>query len=271
MDLEPHQSRNRFPFRLGTTSYVFPSDLVANARALVSLVDDIELVLFEIEGNSNLPDPETIRALRSLARASGLSYTVHFPSGIRLGTADEGVRRKSVETCLRVFEETLPLEPAAYILHFEGDQRGPVPSGDMNRWLATLQHSLDKLLRAGLPSDSTCVESLDYPFELVEPIVMDRDLSICLDIGHLFFYGYPLAPYLDRYAERCRVFHLHGIEDGEDHRGIQSISESELLLFLQSFRGDAGNQKIVTLEVFNENDLMTSLELLNNAMKGKKG
>lgn len=271
MDLERHQSRNRFPFRLGTTSYVFPSDLVANARALVSLVDDIELVLFEIEGNSNLPDPETIRALRSLARASGLSYTVHFPSGIRLGTADEGVRRKSVETCLRVFEQTLPLEPAAYILHFEGDQRGPVPSGDMNRWLATLQHSLDELLRAGLPSDSTCVESLDYPFELVEPIVIDRDLSICLDIGHLFFYGYPLAPYLDRYAERCRVFHLHGIEDGEDHRHIRSIPHSELSHFLSSFDSASDCRRIVTLEVFSEDDLVQSLEVLNRALNREKG
>jgi len=259
-----------YPFRLGTTSYVFPAGLMANAEALSCLVDDIELVLFEIEGHSNLPDPGTILALRSLAGSSGLSYTVHFPSGIQLGTGDARLRKEAIEKCLKVFELTLPLEPAAYILHFEGDRRGGVPSQDMRRWVEALYYSVEALLQAGLPPDLTCVETLDYPFERVEPIVADHNLSICLDIGHLFLYGYGLKDYLDRYAGKCRVFHLHGIQEGKDHRDIQSIPQSELLLFLNGFQGDAGNQKIVTLEVFNENDLMRSLELLNNAIKGKK-
>ena len=266
MNAECRKSSRRFPFRLGATSYVFPAGLAANAEALSDLVDDIELVLFEIEGNSNLPDPETIRALRSLARASGLSYTVHFPSGIRLGTADEGVRRKSVETCLRVFEETLPLEPAAYILHFEGDRRGGVPSQDMRRWVEALDHSVDELLRAGLPSELTCVETLDYPFELVEAIVAEHKLSICLDLGHLFLYGYSLQEYLDRYAQKCRVFHLHGIEGGEDHRHIGSIPKGDLFMFLKGFAEDTIEQRIVTLEVFDESDLMKSVALLNQAI-----
>jgi len=36
-------------FRLGSTSYVYPADLVTNARQLAGRVDDIELVLFETE------------------------------------------------------------------------------------------------------------------------------------------------------------------------------------------------------------------------------
>jgi sugar phosphate isomerase/epimerase len=262
LDLERYKSTNRFPFRLGTTSYIFPSDLVANAKALFSLVDDIELVLFELDGNSNLPDPATIQALQSLAASSGLSYTVHFPSGIQLGAGDPRLRRESMDKCLKVFHLTLPLEPAAYILHFEGDQRGRVPSHDMRRWLKTTEHSVVELLQAGLPPDLTCVETLDYPFEMVEPIVLNHKLSICLDIGHVFLYGYSLKKYLDRYAKRCRVFHLHGIQEGEDHRHIRSIPESDLLHFLSSFRGYMENQKIVTVEVFNEDDLVRSLEIL---------
>jgi sugar phosphate isomerase/epimerase len=266
-----HSSKNRFPFRLGTTSYVFPTDLVANAEALSSLVDDVELVLFEIDGYSNLPDPGTVQALRSLTASSGLSYTVHFPSEIRLGTEDSFLRRQSVEKCLKVFELTLHLEPAAYILHFEGDQRGGVPSCDMRRWIETLDHSVEELLRAGLPSHLTCVETLDYPFEMVEGIVADHNLSICLDIGHLFLYGYGLKDYLARYAERCRVFHLHGIKDGEDHRHIRSIPQSDLLHFLSCFHGGAENQRIVTLEVFSEDDLIRSIELMNKAMIKRLG
>ena len=45
-----------FPFRLGTTSYLLPDDLLTNAEFLGPLVDDAELVLFESEGVLNLPD-----------------------------------------------------------------------------------------------------------------------------------------------------------------------------------------------------------------------
>ncbi len=48
--------KNRFPFRLGTTSYIIPADLMTNVRLLSPLVDDIELVLFEADDESNLPD-----------------------------------------------------------------------------------------------------------------------------------------------------------------------------------------------------------------------
>jgi len=33
--------KNRFPFRLGTTSYIIPADLITNVRFLASYVDDI--------------------------------------------------------------------------------------------------------------------------------------------------------------------------------------------------------------------------------------
>lgn len=46
-------------FRLGSTSYVWPADILPKVRQLGPRVDDVELVLFEVEGNSNLPDAIT--------------------------------------------------------------------------------------------------------------------------------------------------------------------------------------------------------------------
>jgi hypothetical protein len=43
------------PYRLGSTSYVWPAGLVPNVRRLGPLVDDVELVLFDLEERSNLP------------------------------------------------------------------------------------------------------------------------------------------------------------------------------------------------------------------------
>ena len=44
-------------FRIGTTSYVIPDDILPNVEYLASRVDDVQLVLFETdEYGSNLPD-----------------------------------------------------------------------------------------------------------------------------------------------------------------------------------------------------------------------
>lgn len=96
--------KNRFPFRLGATSYVIPADLKANVAFLADKVDDIELVLFESHEMNNLPDAVTVRALREMADRHDLTYTVHLPLDIWMGHADATVRQQSVDKCLRVIE-----------------------------------------------------------------------------------------------------------------------------------------------------------------------
>jgi sugar phosphate isomerase/epimerase len=120
--------KNRFPFRLGTTSYIIPADLMTNVRFLAPYVDDIELVLFEADDESNLPDEKTISTLHEIACSNDLSYTVHLPLGLLLGAVDEEERRRSVKKALHIVELTSPLNPAAYVVHFEGDRRGLIPS-----------------------------------------------------------------------------------------------------------------------------------------------
>jgi hypothetical protein len=98
--------KNRFPFRLGTTSYIIPADLITNVRFLAPYVDDIELVLFEADDESNLPDKKTISELGSIARSENLTYTVHLPLGLSLGVVDEDERCRSVKKALHIVELT---------------------------------------------------------------------------------------------------------------------------------------------------------------------
>ena len=75
-----------YPFRLGTTSYIIPDDLLPNARYLAGKVRDMELILFEVDdGPSNLPAPEVIEELSRLASQHDLTYTVHLPLDLKLG------------------------------------------------------------------------------------------------------------------------------------------------------------------------------------------
>jgi len=261
-EMIPRSFKNRFPFRLGTTSYIIPADLMTNVRFLAPYVDDIELVLFEADDESNLPDEKTIRALNEVACSNDLSYTVHLPLGLMLGAMDEQDRRSSVKKALRIVELTSPLNPAAYVVHFEGDRRGLLPSENMTGWINGLKTSVAEMLDIGIPSPLLCVETLDYPFALVDPVVREFELSICLDIGHTLLNGYPLDAYLTKYHDRIRVFHAHGIRENKDHRDLGALRDSDLtLLFgnLQSYRSSA---PVLTLEVFDENDFRLSLEVV---------
>jgi sugar phosphate isomerase/epimerase len=254
--------KNRFAFRLGTTSYIIPADLVTNVRFLAPYVDDIELVLFEADDESNLPDEKAIRVLNDVACSSDISYTVHLPLGLRLGSKDEDERRSSVTKALRVVELTSPLNPAAYVLHFEGDHRGLTPSEDMAGWVNGLRASAEELLGTGIPPHLFCIETLDYPFALIESIVYEFGLSICLDIGHVLRQGYPLDDYLAKYHDRIPVFHAHGIRENKDHRDLGGLRDSDLTLLFDHLQLYRSSAPVLTLEVFDENDFRLSLEVV---------
>ncbi|RME36673.1 MAG: hypothetical protein D6793_05375 [Thermoflexia bacterium] len=95
-------------FRLGSTSYVYPADILPNVQRLAGLVEDVELVLFEIPQASNLPDIRTIEGLREVARRYRISYTVHLPTDLQLG-AERDVWAFSVEDFFSSRERVLSL------------------------------------------------------------------------------------------------------------------------------------------------------------------
>ncbi|MDP3028536.1 MAG: hypothetical protein Q8O04_03405, partial [Deltaproteobacteria bacterium] len=74
--------RGIFPFRLATTSFIYPDRILPNAMRLAPYLDEMELILFE---SKNLPDREEISDLSALQDKQGLSYNVHLPLDIFLG------------------------------------------------------------------------------------------------------------------------------------------------------------------------------------------
>jgi sugar phosphate isomerase/epimerase len=258
--------KNRFPFRLGTTSYVIPADLRANVAFLADKVDDIELVLFESHEISNLPDAATLRALKETADRHDLTYTVHLPLDTWMGHADAAVRRQSVDKCLRVIECTAPLAPFAYIIHFHGDHRGESPSPDLMRWTEGHRRAIERLVRAVSP-ETLCVETLDYPYKLIEDIVVDYQLSVCLDIGHHLLNGVAPEAYLDRYLPRTSVLHLHGVEAGHDHRSLAFLPDGLLTALVKRLGSGPEKPRVLTLEIFDEAALTESMNVLRRVMQ----
>jgi len=260
--------KSAFPFRLGTTSYIIPEEILPNLRYLQERVDDVELVLFESDEYSNLPTPPLAEEIARLGQRAGLSYTVHLPLDIRLGSADETERCASVGKCRRVIERMAPVDPFAWILHLHGDRHGNPPTGDAPRWTEQNRRSLHELLEGGPEPRLICVETLDYDFTLVAGLVEAFDLSVCLDIGHLLVQGRDVAAHLNRWMERARVFHVHGIDgDRNDHRHLGYLPGGLLEdLAKHLSRLPTWDERVVTMEIFGQDDFERSLRAVEERL-----
>jgi len=254
-----------FPFRLGTTSYIVPDDILPNVRFLAERVDDVQLILFESADFSILPPPQVIRELAAIGKDNDLSYTVHFPLDVFLGAADEQVRAKSVDTCKRIIELCCPLSPQTYALHFAGDDpgdRGAVPSPDMPGWIDALDRSLGGLITEVDDSRHLCVETLAYPFSLIEDVILAHDAGVCLDVGHLLRWGHDVCAHLERYAERMHLMHIHGVTNGRDHRSLADLDPDLLGAATATMVPRDGEYRVMTVEVFNQRDFEASMRVL---------
>lgn len=252
--------KNRFPFRLGTTSYIIPDEIEPNIKYLSDKIDDIEVVLFESDEFSNIPSPDLVARMADMAEEYDLTYTVHLPLDAHLGHADEAIRRSSVDKCLRIIERMSPTRPFAYVLHLSNESMGDKSDHDLSIWSSQNRKSIEELLGV-VKSRDLCVETLSYPYEFVASTVMDYDLSVCLDIGHILLCGYPLESYLDRYLNRTRIIHLHGIDNGKDHVDISYLDKPILDLVVERLYADS-MMRVLTLEIFEEAHLKKSLDIL---------
>jgi len=255
----PRSYKGMFPFKLGTTSYIYPDRIIPNVAVLAPFIDEIELVLFESEGEDNLPDEEQINALMNLSLRQGVDFNVHLPVDIFLGDESEEVRSKGVSIVKRVIERTLCLNPSVYILHFDQRNKNGQNESDVETWQSRIIRSVEEMIQNGMEPNRIAIETLGYPFEWIEDIVKRFGFSICLDMGHILIHGQNLRLYLKKYLREASIIHLHGFKNGIDHLGIERLPEPTLKLILSHLRYYNG---IVSIEVFSIKDLKSSLIIL---------
>ncbi len=248
--------KNVYPFRLATTSYIFPAGYSENVRRLAPWVDEVELLLLE---SGHLPDLTEVSRLRSLAEDLHMSYDVHLPTDIRLGDANTDRRHRSIAAVVETLERVAPLSATTNTLHLAVDDSVQA-NDDIKAWQSRCIESIDELLRrTKIPSRKLSVETLDFNPKWLVDIVESLDLAICIDVGHSLRFGYDLASTISLFQERTAVYHLHGVAGGKDHLSLKRLaSEAGAILapILQNFRGT------VSLEVFSRRHLTESLDSL---------
>jgi sugar phosphate isomerase/epimerase len=256
----------QFPFRLGTTSYIIPADILPNVQYLAGKVQDVELVLFEIDdGAANLPSRKQIIELSKIAVDNDLTYTVHLPLDLRL--ADDGSsRHASLQKARRVIDCTRELNPWAYVLHLDGKSvRNGATSEDMLRWREQALRSLEIVGHWTGDVEKLAIENLEgYPKDFYDPVMEKIAVSRTVDIGHLWLDNHDPIAYLKEALSRTRVIHIHGIEE-RDHKSLVNVPREKLRVVLDELtRSDY--RGVLTVEVFSENDFLTSCAVLKSMM-----
>jgi sugar phosphate isomerase/epimerase len=138
-------------------------------------------------------------------------------------------------------------------------EEGGIQEKDVEAWRHRVSRSLREILNNGIEPKRISIETLGYPFEWIEDTVKEFGFSICLDIGHILTHGYDLDHYFKTYLPETSIIHLHGVNNGSDHLGIERLPEPDLDLILSALRHYHG---LVSIEVFSIDKLGSSLSIL---------
>lgn len=248
-------------FRIGSTSYVYPDDILPNVRRLAPLVDDVELVLFEVDDyGTNLPDGALIAELQALAGANDLTFTVHLPLDLSFENAS------SFDKARRAIEATRDLDPYAFVMHLDGLVLVDHPSAEtIAEWQVNAAQALAQVVGwAGDPL-RVCVENVEaWDPVYFRDLVLHCGASRCIDIGHFWLQKLDPLEHLTENLPRTRVIHLHGV-GSRDHQSLRNVPPEQLQLVVNALmRADYAG--LVTLEVFGIDDFFSSLESLHEAL-----
>jgi sugar phosphate isomerase/epimerase len=250
--------KGKYPFRLGTTSFIYRDHYVPNVELLGPFIDEVELLLFESDQVESLLSKSVIADLVRLSRELDLSYNIHLPTDVSITDPAAAGQQHAVDTLVRIIELTAPLSPTGCALHlpFNGNVSNPASIG---RWQEIVHRNLEKMLAAGVPGGLLAIETLDYPPEIIRDILSECNVSMCLDVGHLIVHGYGVQSIFDKYAGKIAMIHLHGVDGRRDHLALERLPEKLSTPVFEILRRFSGS---VSLEVFSFDDLERSLNCL---------
>ena len=250
------RSETPYPFRLGCTSYVFPDHILPNVEFMAEKVDDIELVLFESEDYSNLPDSYTVKSMQDIAEEKDTTFSIHFPIDRQAGANTAVERERFLSSVLKIIKLTKTLPISGYLLHFEG--LTSIKQPEIDRWKAAIHAFCDALLqKSSVDPSLICVENLSYSPDLHYDTVTKYGFSHCIDLGHLWLNSLIWEDHITNVLETTRIIHLHGVDGIKDHQSLEKHSQrNQLQRLKQLFSAYKG---VITLEVFGEQDTFSSL------------
>jgi sugar phosphate isomerase/epimerase len=249
-----------FPFKICTTSFIYPDMYAPNVTMLGPFLDEIELLFFDSTYEGSLPDAAQIRELSGLLKKYELACNVHLPLDISLGDSDIPKRFHAAETVRHIIRLTAPLNPSTYTVHFTYEEKSRSQT-EVRLWRERIMESFGQILQENIPPDKFSVENLvEYPFEWVDEIIARTGLHTCIDIGHFMERDEDFEPAFYKYASTTDILHIYGVKDHHDHLSLDCLSEKSVKSLVRILKNFPGT---VSVEVFSFDKLSTSLAIMD--------
>lgn len=257
-------ARGRYPFAVGTTSYIFdePQDnIVFNIQQMQGAVDFVQLCLFGKEYIDDFLSPRVLDALECAAGEKGLDCVVHLPMDYTLIEADEAALNRCLNHIEAIMARLGEIPVAAYILHIDNYRfEAALPLAITSETVERFGRVIDSIeSRFQTLASRIHIENTAYDLTAMAAALNGSRLGVCMDVGHLIVEGLSMAHFIETYGPRIGSVHIHGVDDGRDHRALTFLTENQkrsVIDFLRTFRG------LTVIEVFSANDLVPSMRWL---------
>ena len=89
--------KGMFPFKICTTSFIYPDHYIPNVKMLGPCMDEIELLMFESQAVDSIPSNAVIAELGQVSRKFDLSYNVHLPTDVSITDRDHARQKNAVD------------------------------------------------------------------------------------------------------------------------------------------------------------------------------
>ncbi|NDV19506.1 hypothetical protein GO013_08755 [Pseudodesulfovibrio sp. JC047] len=230
----------KFPYSVAAPSFVIPAGAAENAVYLAGRFPEIDLLFFEAEACLAYTDVDLPPSLAELP----VSWHVHLPLDLDWSTGLDTIWH----TLDRLIDKAAFLSPHAYVLH---------PPTELDMLIPLAARLRDK----GVDPANFLIENIQgYSLIPIWDEIREAGYSACLDIGHLLAYEQEKILDLPDLWRHVQMLHVYGMETRQRHQPLSNMDKSGrdlLRTLLNNFTGPT-----VTLELFNEQGLFHSLDLL---------
>jgi len=260
--------KNRFPFKIGTTSFILPvkdESVVANVVYLKDSFDLVQLLFFGKEYLDEVMSTRIIRDLKAIKDESGLRFTVHLPSDLELLKPSDDHMEESLGIIEKIMMETEILDVDGYVLHVDKLVKGS-PGVELDREHFNLFHkALDAIsVRLGNSANNILIENTSYDLTFFSSLIVRSKCSVCMDAGHISLYNHDYGRFIEVFHRKIRQVHLHGVSNGRDHQALTGLDVVAAGLFGHFLKEYTGS---VIIEVYNLKDLVKSGEYIERFFK----
>lgn len=253
-------------FKFGTTSYILPADIITNVQDIKEYVSGIQLVLFELDEQSNLPNPIDISQLKYYKEKYNLEYFIHLPLSLNFSETNSVIRNKVIKYFEKYYVLGNEISAQYYISHLNINYNSNnknfidnISQTELDLFYENISKTLLLLFNEYDIKNKFLVENLNYPIKYLDYFLYNLNINLCLDIGHIFFYAQDLNS-IENYKEKIKLIHLHDLNTNEsDHFELNNPTRiNSAITFLKKINYDG----YVILEVFQKDFFLNSLNFL---------